>query len=90
MNYNRIALASVGAFVAYFVLGGLAFGLLPTLRDEFRKYRMVYRSQDSIKTVMPAGMAFMLLAMVVLADGAAIGGVLCGMGGHRPGDRTDL
>ena len=65
MNIPRIALAAMGAFVAYFVLGGLSFVLLP-LRNEF-KYPAVYRSQEGIKSVMPAGMAAMFLAMVVLA-----------------------
>jgi hypothetical protein len=36
MNIPRIALAALGAFVAYFVLGGLSFVLLP-LRNEFGK-----------------------------------------------------
>src|ERR1700688_810671 len=66
MSFPRIALAALGAFVAYFVLGGLAFALLP-LRDEFRNYPAVYCSQEAIKSVMPAGMAAMFLAMLVLA-----------------------
>jgi hypothetical protein len=66
MNIPRIALAAMGAFVAYFVLGGLSFVLLP-LRNEFSKYPAVYRSQEGIKSAMPAGMAAMFLAMVVLA-----------------------
>jgi|SRR5277367_1745558 len=67
MNYGRIALAAVGAFVAYFVIGGLSFALAPSLKTEFLKYPAVYRSQEGIKSVMPAGMAAMLVAMVVLA-----------------------
>jgi hypothetical protein len=67
VNFSRIALASVGAFVAYFVLGGIFFAVLPLLKNEFQKYPAVYRSQEGIKSVMPAGMAFMFLAMVVLA-----------------------
>ncbi len=67
MNYSRLALAAVGAFVAYFVLGGLAFTLAPQLRNQFSKYPAVYRSQEGIKSVMPAGMAAMFVAMVVLA-----------------------
>jgi hypothetical protein len=35
--------------VAYFALGGLAFTVLPSLRDEFLKYPGVYRSQEGIK-----------------------------------------
>jgi len=67
MNLSRIFLAAVGGFVAYFVIGGLAFGVLPSLRNEFLKYPAVYRTQEGIKSVMPAGMAFMFVAMVVLA-----------------------
>jgi hypothetical protein len=67
MNFARIVLAAVGAFVTYFALGGLAFGLLPMLRDAFRQYPAVYRSQEGIKSVMPAGMAAMFVAMLVLA-----------------------
>jgi|SRR5215471_11686194 len=67
MNLTRIALAALGGFVVYFALGGLVFGLFPLMRNEFMKYPAVYRSQESMKTVMPAGMAAMLIAMVVLA-----------------------
>jgi hypothetical protein len=66
MNYPRIAFAALGGFVAYFVLGGLA-AAVPQLRSEFGKYPAVYRSQDAIKNVMPAGMAAMFLAMLALA-----------------------
>jgi len=67
MNLSRILLAAVGGFVAYFVIGGVAFGVMPWLRNEFLKYPAVYRTQEGIKSVMPAGMAFMFVAMVVLA-----------------------
>jgi hypothetical protein len=67
MNFGRIALAAIGAFVTYFVLGGLMFMVLPTLRNQYAKYPAVYRSQEGIKRVMPAGMAAMFVAMVVLA-----------------------
>jgi hypothetical protein len=67
MNLARIALAAIGAFVAYFALGGLVFMVLPTLKNQFMKYPAVYRSQEGIKSVMPAGMVAMLVAMVVLA-----------------------
>ena len=67
MNFSRILLAAVGGFVAYFVIGGVAFGAMPWLRNEFLKYPAVYRTQEGIKSVMPAGMAFMFVAMVVLA-----------------------
>ena len=67
MNYTRIALAALGAFVAYFILGGLSFVALPSLKTEFQKYPAVYRSHDSIMKVMPVGMAAMLVAIVALA-----------------------
>jgi hypothetical protein len=67
MNYTRIALSALGAMIAYFALGFLTFGLLPTLKDEFRKYPAVYRSPEDIRRVMPIGMATMLVGMVVLA-----------------------
>lgn len=67
MNVTRIALASIAAFIAYFVVGGLLFGLLPWMKDEFRKYPNIYRSQEGIKSTMPIGMAFMFLAIVALA-----------------------
>lgn len=67
MNLWRVALAAIGALVAYFVLGGLSFVLLPSLKDELLKYPAVYRSQEAIKGVMPVGMAAMFVAMVVLA-----------------------
>jgi hypothetical protein len=66
MNYTRIALASVGAFAAYFILGGLMFTALP-LANEFAKYPNVYRSRESIIHAMPAGMAAMYISMLALA-----------------------
>jgi hypothetical protein len=67
MNLARIALAGLGGFVAYFVLGGLSFALLPSLKNEFLKYPAVYRSQEGIKSVMPAGMTAMFLSILALA-----------------------
>jgi hypothetical protein len=67
MNLTRVALASVGAFFAYFAVGGLVFGLLPSMKKEFLKYPNIYRPPEGIKRTMPIGMAFMFLAMVVLA-----------------------
>lgn len=67
MNISRVAVAAVGAFVAYFVLGGLPFVLFPSLKDEFLKYPAVYRTPDAMKSVMPAGMVAMFVAMFVLA-----------------------
>jgi hypothetical protein len=67
MNYRRIALAALGGFVVYFLMGGLLFGALPWLRTEFQKHPAVYRSQERIKSTMPFGMAAMFVAMLALA-----------------------
>ena len=67
MSYSRLALAGLGATVAYFAVGFLLFGLLPQLRTEFAKYPAIYRTQDDMKNVMPAGMLGMLLSILVLA-----------------------
>jgi hypothetical protein len=66
MNYARLALAGLGGFIAYFVIGGLSFALVPSLRTEFLKYPSVYRTQEGIKSVMPAGMAAMFIAILAL------------------------
>ena len=66
MNLARVTLAAAGAFVAYFALGGLFF-TNPGMRAEFQKYSAVYRSQESMKRVMPIGMLGMLAAMAALA-----------------------
>ena len=67
MNFSRIALAAFGGFVAYFVFGGLVFGLFPWLKNEFLKYPAVYRTQEGIKTHMPGGMAAMFVSILALA-----------------------
>lgn len=67
MNYARLALASIAAFATYMILGGLVFGAIPSLKDEFLKYPGVYRSQQGQISHMPIGMAATLLSMVVLA-----------------------
>ena len=86
----RLALETLGGFVTYFVLGGIFFGVLPTLRIEFAKYPAVYRPADAIKKVMPAGMLAMFVAIGALAvlygrwyrggsgmvEGAAFGAVI--------------
>ena len=83
MSYSRIALAALGATVAYFVLGGILFAALPALRTEFMKYPAVYRTQDDMKRVMPMGMIAILVAIVAVAVLYAMaypagGGVLAG------------
>jgi hypothetical protein len=67
MNYSRIALAALGATVAYFVLGGILFSALPSLQKEFMKYPAVFRTQDDMKRVMPMGMISILVAIFVVA-----------------------
>jgi hypothetical protein len=54
MNYTRIFAASLCAFVAYFIYGGILFGALPWLRSEYAKYPAVYRSQEDIKASYPS------------------------------------
>jgi hypothetical protein len=67
MNYTRILVAALCAFVAYFIYGGILFGALPWLRSEYVKYPAVYRSQEGIKSVMPLGMLAMFVALVAIA-----------------------
>jgi hypothetical protein len=67
MNLLRIVLAGFGAFVAYFIVGGLAFGLLPSLKTEFLRYPAVYRPQEGQFSHMPVGMAAMLVSILPLA-----------------------
>ena len=83
MNYSRIALAALGATVAYFVLGGILFAAMPWLQKEFMKYPAVYRAQDDMKRVMPVGMISILVAILVVTvlyamANPAGGGVLAG------------
>ncbi len=67
MNYARILVASLCAFVAYFIYGGILFGALPWLRTEYAKYPAVYRSQEGIKSTMPFEMLAMFAALVAIA-----------------------
>ncbi len=67
MNYGRIALASLGAVVAYFVYGFAMFAAWPSMKTEFMKYPNVYRPKDEMMKVMPYGMAAILIAIVVVA-----------------------
>ena len=90
MNLLRVGLAALGAFAAYFVVGGLTFGLIPSLKSEFLKYPAVYRTQEGQMGHMPAGMVAMFLAIVALgsiyamlyqsgygvADGASFGALI--------------
>jgi hypothetical protein len=65
MNYMRIALAALAAWIAYFAMGGLVFGKL--IADYYRPYTAVYRSQDAVMSRFPVGIVGMLVAMLVLA-----------------------
>jgi hypothetical protein len=67
MNVARLALATLGGFVAYFVLGGLMFAALPFLREEIMKYPAVYRPQEGQMKAMPLGMVAMLVSILTLA-----------------------
>src|ERR1700735_2338353 len=66
MNYAHIALAALGATVAYFAFGFALFAALPAMKTEFMKYPGVYRSQESMMKVMPYGMIAILIAIVVV------------------------
>jgi hypothetical protein len=66
MNYTSILIASLCAFVAYFIYGGILFGALPWLRTEFAKYPAVYRSQEGIKSTMPFGMLAIFVALIAI------------------------
>lgn len=66
MNVTRVGLAALAAFVVYFAMGSVFF-TLPAMRAEFGKYTSVYRSQESIKRVMPFGMLGMLISMIAVA-----------------------
>lgn len=67
MNVTRLALATLGGFVAYFILGGLMFAALPFLREEIMKYPAVYRAQEGQMKAMPIGMVAMLVSIFTLA-----------------------
>lgn len=66
MNYVRIGLASVAAFIAYMAVGALIFAAAPFLKDEFLKYPGVYRSHDGQVSHLPLGLAATLLSIIVL------------------------
>jgi hypothetical protein len=67
MNYVRVGVATVAAFVAYMAAGGLMFVALPSLKQEFLKYPAVYRSHEGQMSHLPIGMAAILLSILVLA-----------------------
>lgn len=67
MNYLSVFLAALGGFVTYFVIGGVGFMLLPSLKLEFAKHPAVYRDSEGIMKTMPFGMAAMFVSILVLA-----------------------
>lgn len=67
MNYARIALAALGAIVAYFVFGFIMFAALPAMKSEFMKYPDVYRSREGMMKAMPYNMVAILVSIVVVA-----------------------
>ena len=67
VNYARIALASLGATVAYFVFGFIMLAALPAMKSEFMKYPNVYRSREDMMKVMPYSMVAILISIVVVA-----------------------
>ena len=62
MNLTRIALATLAAFVSYFIVGGIFF-VVPAMKTEFAKYPAVFRSGDALNSVMAVGMLGILLAI---------------------------
>ena len=67
MNWMRIGLAGLGAFVAYFASGGIMFVAMPWMKTEFMKYPAVYRPSEGQMENMPVAMVATLVAIVVLA-----------------------
>ena len=67
MNYARIALASLGGTVAYFVYGFAMFAAWPSMKTEFLKYPNVYRPKDEMMKLMPYGMVAIVISIVVAA-----------------------
>ena len=67
VNYASIALAFLGATVAYFACGFIMFAALPAMKSEFMKYPNVYRSHDGVMKVMPYGVIAILISIVVVA-----------------------
>jgi hypothetical protein len=67
VNYARLALAFFGALVAYFAAGFALFAALPGMKAEFLKFPGVFRSEDSMKKVMPFNLIGILVSVVVVA-----------------------
>ena len=65
MNYGRVVLAGVAAWIAYFVVGGVISGQL--IAKEYKPYEAVYRSREATMSYFPIGIAATLVAMIILA-----------------------
>jgi hypothetical protein len=62
MKLTRLALATLAAFIAYFVVGGIFF-TIPAMHAEFAKYPAIYRTGEAISSVMAVGVLGILLAI---------------------------
>jgi hypothetical protein len=67
MNYSSLALAALGATVAYFAFGFLVLSLVPALINESRKYPGVFRPKEEMMKVMPVGFVATLISILVAA-----------------------
>ena len=65
MNYTRLVLSAVAAWIVYFAVGGLVSGML--FAGYYRPYSAVYRGKEEVMSRFPVGIAGMLVAMLVLA-----------------------
>ena len=65
MNYKRIVLAAVVAWIVYFACGALVFGKL--IADYYRPYPEVYRSSEAVMSYFPIGIAGTFFAILALA-----------------------
>src|SRR5271155_4160916 len=77
MNTMGIVLAALGAFVAYFVAGGLMFVAMPWMKTEFSKYPAVYRPSEGQMKNMPVVMA-VLYAMIYHSGSGVVEGARFG------------
>src|SRR4051794_26490528 len=81
MNLGRLFLAAITGTAVYFAFGGVVFGALPLMRNEFAKYPAVYRSQESMRPLFGWGIASIFVAICVMTilyamarqDGVAAG-----------------
>lgn len=66
MNYRRIVLAAIAAFLAYFLCGTLIF-TLPGMKAEYSRFPAVYRSAEGIQSLIPVALASTFIAMLAVA-----------------------